>query len=614
LSRNDPVAHERARIGTNDNGGEAAALPLERRPGAMRFFPLRAAIRVASRDSRALLWIALAFVGHVTDALAAATAPTLDHVYPVAVQAGTTTPITAIGKFAPWPVNVWTDAPGISFHADTTAGKFTVEVGADTPVGPHLIRLYNENGASAPRFLVVTAEQQATEAEPNDEFAKAPTVERLPVTINGRLGKSGDVDSYGVKLEAGQTLIASLEAFVLGSPVDAVLRLVDARGVELALNHDDGRTFDPLLTWTAKTAGTYVLQVFGFAYPATADVKFTGSDACVYRLHLSRGPQLRYTLPLGIPRATPAKLRVFGWNLGALSGCEISVDGSSFPADASQANWKRAEFENSLSLALGDGPELLEPDLVTRSTEAPAMAAPFAITGCIDQVGEEDRFRFNAIKDEKLVLEIQSATLGFPLDAWLAIQDATGKELTRNDDGPNADPVFEWAAPKTGSYVAVVGSVLHRGGADHLYRLSVQRPRPVFKAIVAESGFMIAPAKTAKIKITARRMHGFKSKLTASVTGLPEGVTASPLSMDETDKEITMELTASPDAAAFSGPIQIRLREDESEAVHLAVHELTSTSLKNGVPQGFRDLLIRSTDQLWLTVTPAAALKPAEEK
>jgi hypothetical protein len=311
--------------------------------------------------------------------------------------------VTAVGKFAPWPPQVWTDAAGITFRAGEKTGQFKVEVSPDVPAGPHLVRFFNETGASAPRFLIVAAGPELTETEPNDEYAKAPLVEILPATINGRLNKSGDVDSFAVKLEAGQTVIASLEAYMLGSPVDAVLRLVDSRGREMALNHDDGRTFDPSLAWTAKTAGTYVLQVFGFAYPATADVRFTGSDACVYRLQVSRGPQVRYTIPLGLQRAQPAKLRVFGWNLGSLSGCELDVDAAVASSDASHATWRSAEFENTLKLPLGDGPELVERDSSARPPGQPDLAPPFAMTGCIEKIGEEDRFRFSVAKDEKLL-------------------------------------------------------------------------------------------------------------------------------------------------------------------------------------------------------------------
>ena len=62
------------------------------------------------------------------------------------------------------------------------------------------------------------------------------------MSINGRLEKGGDVDSYAVWLEAGQTAVAEVDAYVLASPLDAVLRVVDDQGRQLALNHDDGRT------------------------------------------------------------------------------------------------------------------------------------------------------------------------------------------------------------------------------------------------------------------------------------------------------------------------------------------------------------------------------------
>src|SRR5207249_8651814 len=147
--------------------------------------------------------------------------------YPVALQLGTTNSVSAIGKFDPWPPKVWVDAPGILFNAETNNGKFIVEIATNAPIGPHLIRVFNEYGASGPRFLIVTREPQVAEREPNDDFTKPHLRGELPASINGRLEKAGDVDSFAVALEAGQTLVAWLEAYTLASPVDAVLRLLD---------------------------------------------------------------------------------------------------------------------------------------------------------------------------------------------------------------------------------------------------------------------------------------------------------------------------------------------------------------------------------------------------
>jgi hypothetical protein len=563
-----------------------------------------------------LLAVLLSFELCCWSFLSRAAAPTLDHLYPVAVQLGSTNTVTAIGKFDPWPPKIWVDAPGIAFAPETNSGRFTVEIASNVPPGPHLVRAFNEHGASGLRFLILTREAQEAEQEPNDDFRKPQAMDRLPVSLNGRLDKPGDVDSFAVTLEAGQTLVASLEAYTLASPIDAVLRLVDSRGVQVALN-DDGRTLDPLLAWTAKSAGTYVLQVFAFAYPAVSDVKFTGGNACVYRLHLSRGPCLRYTLPLGVQRGARTMLRLFGWNLGNLglgSGREYEFDGRNPQPDTREAALTIPGFENGVTLPVGDGPELIGNYKEYHSTnQVTPFDVPFAVSGCIDKAGDEGRFLFSARKDEKLLLEVQAASLGFPLDARLGVEDAKGKELAKKDDRVNADPRLEWTAPEDGTFFAAVGNVLHRGGPDYLYRLSVSRAKPTFQAVAPSNAITIEPGKTNDFKITVTRLHGFQAKLTVSAQGLPEGLTAERTEVPEKGGEATLKFAAAPEAKPFSGPIQIVATEPDSDLAHPVVFELISSTVDNGVPQGFKRLAVESTDQFWLTVLPAPAKEPEGE-
>ena len=539
--------------------------------------------------------------------------PTLDHFFPVAVQAGTTNMVTAVGKFDPWPAKVWMDATGVVFKPETNSGKFTVEVAADVPVGPHLVRLFNEQGASAPRFFVVTREAQLVEQEPNDDFAKPQVIERFPASINGRLEKSGDVDSFSVALHAGQTLIASVEAFTLASPVDAAVRLVDARGVQVAWNHD-GRTIDPFLVWTAKSSGAYVLQVFGFAYPAESDVKFTGNAKCIYCLHVSHGPNLRYTLPLGVQRGTNMALRIAGWNCTPELLREVQFDGHDLSAESSLAPLQLPGYDNTVSLPVGDGPELPEQEPNNLSAEANPVDMPSAVTGCIEKVGDEDRFRIEGRKDEKFLLEVQSASLGFPLDAWLKLEDLEGKELAKNDDSGGADPKLEWTPSTNRTFVAAVGSVLQRGGSDYLYRLNIRRATPALKVNVSETAFTITPGRTNQLKVTVKRLNGFKRELTVSARGLPEGLEALPVEIQEKDGDFSIQLVASAEVKPFSGAIQIIATEVESQKEHRAVADLTGSTVNNGVPGGFNKLIIETTDQIWLTVLPAPVAKDDAKK
>lgn len=212
--------------------------------------------------------------------------PSLRHLFPAAGQQGATVSVTASGKFDPWPVKAWVDAPGITFKPGDKAGKFDVEIAKDAAPGPHLVRFFNADGATQPRFFIVATSAETAEAEPNDEFAKPQKIASLPATISGKLEKSGDVDSFAIALKKGQTLTASLDAYVLMSTFDGLLRIVDECGTALAFNHDN-RTLDPLLMWTAPADGTFIVQTMGFVYPATADVRLTGGEGCVYRLHLT---------------------------------------------------------------------------------------------------------------------------------------------------------------------------------------------------------------------------------------------------------------------------------------------------------------------------------------
>ena len=72
----------------------------------------------------------------------------------------------------------------------------------------------------------------------------------VPVTINGRLDKNGDVDSFAIALKAGEWLDARLVSYELMGKLDGVLRLVDGKGYQLEWNHDFA-TLDPRLQWQA---------------------------------------------------------------------------------------------------------------------------------------------------------------------------------------------------------------------------------------------------------------------------------------------------------------------------------------------------------------------------
>lgn len=540
--------------------------------------------------------------------------PVLDQIYPAFVRPGSTNEIRGIGKLEPWPVQIWTEMGsselGAKWVATTNAGVFQVIVPAGAPEGPQLIRLYNGEGASALRFLVVTTDPVVAEVEPNDLFKKAQVIPSLPVSINGRMEKGGDVDSFEIELKAGQTLAAHLDAYLIQSPVDAVLRVLNTNGVQVAWNHDNGRTLDPALGYRAPADGKYIVQVFGFDHPANSDVRFGGNAKCVYRLRLSTGEVARYTLPLGVQRGSNTVHRLVGWSKEALGDrTETYVDSSGLKDVAVvEARWPRVE--TALRLPVSDGPEWVTRDLGGTLGVGETLPVPGAVTGCIARAGEEHRFVISARKDDAFVMEVLSAEFGFPLDAWVKVEDSKGKELVRSDDSDSADPRLEWVAPAEGEYRVAVGSLVRKGGMDQVYRLAIQRRQPVFKATVGVDLMNLEPGKTNELKVSLSRKHGYSAKFQVGLEGLPAGVLADPVELTEKDNEAVLKLRVDAGAAVFSGPIRVRLREVEGGKIHWARFEMAGTGENNGVPQGFRHLIREWTDQVWVTILPPPKKEP----
>jgi len=555
-----------------------------------------------SNESRSRRAIGIAIAIMIVAGSSRAAAPVVDYLFPPGGRQGTSVSVTAGGKVDKAPTQVWTDHPGLKAQPAAAGGSFTLQIDKDAPPGAHLLRLYNAEGASALRVFVVGADPDLAEAEPNDELAKAQPVAALPVTVNGRLEKSGDVDSYSVKLEAGQWLSAAVLSRRLGAPVDPMLHLYDAAsGDELAFAHD-GLGLDPLLVFRAEKA--YVVRVSAFPFPPAADVKLTGGAADVYRLRLSGGAPVRYAFPAGVRRGTKARVALFDW----------AGEPSSFEVDATKAGDEvsikipAAGADGALALAVGDGPELTEPEAESAASGSPARpAAPFAVTGRLEHEGEEDAIAFVAKKGERLTASARAVALASEMDPVLRLEDESGKVLAADDDGagpPGGDARLQWEAPADGVYRAVVADLSRRAGPGHVYRLSVSTQGPsAAVATVDADEYRVAPGKPATVKVTVARPAGDSRSLVTVATGLPAGVAATSADVPEKGGEVSITLTAAADAKPASGPLRVMLLAADRDRPG-ATAAACSLRKDNGQE------LVERSESLWLTVLPVHSAEP----
>jgi hypothetical protein len=250
---------------------------------------------------------------------------------------------------------------------------------------------------------------------------------------------------------------------------------------------------------------------------------------------------------------------------------------------------------------LGDGPELAEPESGGWPESSPPLGIPVGVTGRVARPGEEDAYRFTATKGDVLVLNARAVGLASPLDLHLRIEDESGKQLAGDDDaGGSHDPQLAWTSPADGVYRVVVGDLNRRGGQDYVYRLTLRWPAPAVTAAAGEHEYRVEPGKTVAIKLTVARQNGHAETLAATVTGLPEGVTAAAAEVPAGGGEVTVTLTAAADAKPAGVPIRVELRGTGPSPT-------VATAARYDVAKDSGQDLLRQTDVLWLTVLPLPA-------
>jgi hypothetical protein len=103
------------------------------------------------------------------------------------------------------------------------------------------------------------------EMEPNNAVGNANHV-ALGNMVQGVLNPGGDVDVFAIDVSAGARLDLNVDAHVVGSPLDATLRLINVNGqtVLASSEHDtyepDG-SLDPRIRYTTTSSGRYFVEV-----------------------------------------------------------------------------------------------------------------------------------------------------------------------------------------------------------------------------------------------------------------------------------------------------------------------------------------------------------------
>ena len=205
-----------------------------------------------------------------------------------------------------------------------------VTVAPDAKPGRREIRVITKRGVSNPlpfyvgqvpevarkpmktmQLPVLGKEYLAQRKRPPEEEEVRVTV---PCTMNGQIA-AGEMNRYRFQASKGQRLVISAKARELvpyvadGVPgwFQAVLRLRDANGKEVAYNDDFRFNPDPVIYFEVPEDGEYVLTI--------NEALFRGRESFVYRITIGELPFVTSIFPLGGRVGEPVKIEMDGWNL-----------------------------------------------------------------------------------------------------------------------------------------------------------------------------------------------------------------------------------------------------------------------------------------------------------
>lgn len=362
-----------------------------------------------------------------------------------------------------------------------TVESIQISIGADTPAGEQSLRVRTPSGlaTNAHPFAIGNLEEMA-EVEPNNTLGKA-TVVTVPITLNGKIEKAGDVDRFSFEITESQQLVIEVETLKLASKLDALLTLYgpekametseemawgDNEKEKVLMVNDDASGADARIQWTFEEAGKYSVSV--------RDLNNQGGETYPYRLSIR-------------PLAPDCELKVVALNNRNQSAPFDNPRVSRGSSVTLQVDVTRLDgFNGPIRLLCPELPKtfdvsttLVEPGqnrallTVTAPWDAPLGLMPFSVVGIC----------------------------------------AVGNRQIKRTATPNPTLLTVMNAPQ-------------------------------FTLTLAEIGLNIVHNKAAALHVTAKRSNGFVGPIELSVSGLPNRVSAKPITLAEGETEATLSVKA----------------------------------------------------------------------
>lgn len=311
----------------------------------------------------------------------------------------------------------------------STKHRLTIEasIAADASPGVYDFRVRTPLGTTNAGSIIVGALPETRASEMIDRPEQAQTI-TLPITVVGALQNKGESDYFKFTAKAGQQIVFEVIAAALNSRLDSVLTLFDNSGFQLAANNDNNGNRDSVLGYRFRQDGEYLIRI--------SDLEQRGDvNGYGYRLNIGELAYLTGTFPIGVREGVATEVETYGFNLPAAKARVVVQKKTKWNETVSLVMGNdRTEKTNTIKLAVGSYPELMEQSMRTSIVSPQTVNWPATINGKIhdsNAASDEDFYRFKAKKGQHVVLEVGAQRYGSPLDAVIEVLDSKGNRIPR---------------------------------------------------------------------------------------------------------------------------------------------------------------------------------------
>ncbi|MCX6608578.1 MAG: IPT/TIG domain-containing protein [Acidobacteria bacterium] len=481
-------------------------------------------------------------------------------IYPMGAQPGSTFEAEILGEHLDRAQSILFHQPGASaeiLSVQPTLLRLRVNVAKTAAYGQHPFHVVTPRGASGPLLLRVNDQPRVLENEPNSIASQANLVP-IPATVMGRLNVDGDFDFFKFRVEKGSRWIFDLRSSRNGNSLDAAIFLLHANGAKIDYN-EERFIWDPFLSHQFAEAGEYILVV------QPTHVRLDPSFA--YELDIRQAPHLDTVSPLVIPPGLDQEVTLLGEGLSGEArlegapGTVLSMEGNSARVRLRvPANTPDGPVELTLLTPGGrsNSIELLV-DSTPRHSGGDRISPPTSITG-VAKYRQPDLYRFTAQAGQTLVFEVRGQRFGSPVDLTMRLLDSVGKQVALNDDFTfvggkfyQRDPRILHTFKEAGEYAVELRNVVQVVGERSPYQLLVRPPKPSYTLQLSNERPHVYPGGESPWKVSAQRLDGHNDPIALTLSGLPAGITADPVTIPAGKDEAAFLLraTGKPGTAGF---------------------------------------------------------------